>query len=187
LEEKKFRRLGSVQERHADIRLITATNKDLQQTVKDGKFREDLYYRLNIMPLELPPLRERREDIVPVAVFFLSLLAHQKGNPMPILTDEAKAALQSYHWPGNLREIKNVLERAFLLSQNRPITADFLPTERRTALAGQDDTQNPMVTLREIELRYIRHVLARVSNNYRKAAEILGINRNTIYNKLRES
>jgi len=186
LEEKKFRRLGSVQERHADIRLITATNKDLLQMVKEGKFREDLLYRLNIMPLEIPPLRERREEIVPIALFFLAQMARQKGYREPLLTDEAESALQSYHWPGNIREMRNVLERAFLLSQDRPITAAFLPTERRASAAGSDDSSSPLVTLKEVELRYIRHVLARVNNNYRKASEILGINRNTIYNRLRE-
>ncbi len=187
LEERKFRRLGSVQVRHADVRLITATNKDLQGMVKEGKFREDLYYRLNIMPLELPPLRERLEEIVPIAGFFLSNMAQQKGFAMPVLTEEAQLALQSYHWPGNLREMKNILERAFLLSQNRPITADFLPSERRVHSSSSEETQGPLLTLREIELRYIRNVLARVNNNYRKASEILGINRNTIYNRLREN
>jgi DNA-binding NtrC family response regulator len=186
LEEKKFRRLGSVQERHADIRLITATNRDLEQMVKESKFREDLFYRLNIMPLELPPLRERREEVVPIAEFFLTQMARQKGYRFPVLTDEAKNALQFYDWPGNLREMRNVLERAFLLSQNKPITADFLPAQRRTASGGSDDLSGPLVPLRDVELRYIRHVLARVKNNYRKASEILGVNRNTIYNRLKE-
>ena len=186
LEEKKFRRLGSVQERHADIRLVTATNRDLQEMVKDAKFREDLFYRLNIMPLELPPLRERKEEIIPVAEFFLAQMSHQKGQRPPVLTEEAKTALKHYHWPGNLREMRNVLERAFLLAQNRPITPEFLPTQKKLVASSSDDMSGAMVPLKDVEIRYIKQVLARVNNNYRKAAEILGVNRNTIYNRLRE-
>ncbi|MCI0413328.1 sigma-54 dependent transcriptional regulator [bacterium] len=186
LEEKKFRRLGSVQERHADIRLVTATNRDLQEMVKEAKFREDLFYRLNIMPLELPPLRERKEEIVPVAEFFLAQMSQQKGQRPPVLTEEAKTALKSYSWPGNLREMRNVLERAFLLAQNKPITSEFLPTQKRLVASSSDEISGTMVPLRDIEIRYIKQVLARVNNNYRKAAEILGVNRNTIYNRLRE-
>lgn len=185
LEEKKFRRLGSVQERHADIRLITATNRDLEQMVKEGKFREDLFYRLNIMPLELPSLRERKEELVPLAEFFLMQMAREKRHRSAILTQEAKDSLQNYYWPGNLREMRNVLERAFLLAQGRPITPEFLPTQRRIVASGPEDRMNEMIPLKDVEVRYIKQVLARVNNNYRKAAEILGVNRNTIYNRLR--
>lgn len=187
LEEKKFRRLGSVQERHADIRLITATNRDLQEMVKEGKFREDLFYRLNIMPLELPALRERKEELVPLADFFLTQMAREKRNRFAVLTDEAKEALQNYHWPGNLRELRNVLERAFLLAQNQLITPELIPTGRRPVqTASFDEVNAPLVPLKDVEVRYIKQVLARVGNNYRKAAEILGVNRNTIYNRLKE-
>jgi DNA-binding NtrC family response regulator len=186
LEEKKFRRLGSVQERHADVRLITATNRDLKEMVKEGKFREDLYYRLNIMPLELPPIRERKEELVPVAEFFLMKMARQKGQRSAVLTEDAKEALKGYDWPGNLREMRNVLERAFLLAQSRPITAEFLPSRQQLVAAASDDPNGPLVPLRDIELRYIKQVLARVNNNYKRAADILGVNRNTIYNRLRE-
>jgi DNA-binding NtrC family response regulator len=186
LEEKKFRRLGSVQERHADVRLITASNRDLDQMVKEGKFREDLYYRLKIMPLELPPLRERKEEIVPVAEFFLVQMARQRGQRTPVMTQEAKDMLKNYDWPGNLREMRNVLERAFLLAQDRPITPEFLPTERKFVANVTDDFGGPLMPLKDIEVRYIKQVLAKVHNNYSKAAEILGVNRNTIYNRLRE-
>jgi DNA-binding NtrC family response regulator len=154
--------------------------------VKDGKFREDLFYRLNIMPLELPALRERKEEILPVAEFFLSQMARQKRHPIPVLTEEAREVLKSYHWPGNLREMRNVLERAFLLAQNGPITNDLLPTQRNLIAGPIEDSNAPLLPLREIETRYIKQVLARVNHNYKKAAEILGVNRNTIYNRLRE-
>jgi DNA-binding NtrC family response regulator len=142
---------------------------------------------LNIMPLELPALRERKEELVPLAEFFLMQMARQKRHrSAAVLTQEAKDALQNYHWPGNLREMRNVLERAFLLAQDRPITPEFLPTQRRLVASASEDANAQLVPLRDVEIRYIKQVLGRVNNNYRKAAEILGVNRNTIYNRLRE-
>jgi len=185
LEGKKFRRLGSVQERHADVRLIAATNRNLKDSVKEGKFREDLFYRLNVMTLEIPPLRERPQEIVPLAEFLLHQMARKKAGRHPRLTDDAKEALEAYEWPGNIRELRNVLERAFLLCQNDIVTPDLFPMQKKSALEYPQPT-GATLPLREVEIRYIRQILASVNNNYRKAAEILGINRNTIYNRLRE-
>jgi len=185
LDDKKFRRLGSVQERHADVRLIAATNRNLKDSVKEGKFREDLFYRLNVMTLEIPPLRERPQEIAPLAEFLLHQMARKKAGRHPRLTDDAKEALEAYEWPGNIRELRNVLERAFLLCQNDIVTPDLFPMQKKSALEYPQPT-GATLPLREVEIRYIRQILASVNNNYRKAAEILGINRNTIYNRLRE-
>ena len=183
LEEKKFRRLGAVQERRSDVRLITATNRNLETFVKDGKFREDLFYRLKVMTLDLPPLRERKEEIVPMAEFFLSQMAQQKARRAPILTDEARDALRNYHWPGNVRELRNLLERAFLLCQNNQITNDLLPFEKKTIF---ESLPSALLPLHDVEVNYMRHVLSSVNGNYSKAAEILGVNRNTLYNRLQK-
>ena len=185
LENKKFRRLGSVQERYSDVRLLAATNRSLEKMVEDGSFRQDLFYRLNVMKLELPPLRERKEDIVPLALFLLEQMARQKSSRVPILTGEAREALENYHCPGNIRELKNLMERALILSRGNTIGIEQFPFHQQPP-PPQNDAFNAHLTLNELEEKYIRHVLASVSNNYRKAAQILGINRNTIYNRLRE-
>ena len=186
LEDKKFRRLGAVQERHVDVRLIAVTNHSLNKLVKEGKFREDLFYRLNVMALELPPLRERKEEIIPLAEFFLKQMARQKAARVPILTEETKELLTGYHWPGNIRELRNVLERAFLLCQENRFTPELFPFQRKPLFEGVSSASGSLLPLHEVELNYIRHVLSRVNDNYRKAAEVLGINRNTLYNRLRE-
>ena len=184
LEEKRFRRLGSVQERYADVRLIAATHRNLQEAVQAGKFREDLFYRLNVMPLEIPPLRERPQEIVPLAEFLLRQMARQKAARCPIIPDETKTLLEGYEWPGNLRELKNLLERAFLLCQDQLLKPELFPIQKKPAFATAE-TSGPLLPLREVELNYVRRVLASVNNNYRKAAQILDVNRNTIYNRLR--
>lgn len=185
LEQKKFRRLGSVQERYADARLIAASHRNLEKLVQEGHFREDLYYRLNIMTLDLPPLRDRKEDIIPLSEFFLSQMAREKTVKGCMLTDNAKEVLQSYHWPGNIRELKNILERAFILSTDNKIDTDMLPMQRKITLS-EVGISTPLIPLREMERKYIAQVLASVNNNYSKAAEILKVNRNTLYNKLRD-
>jgi len=157
----------------------------IEKAVKDGQFRGDLFYRLNVMPLDLPPLREREEDILPLAKFFLKQMARQKSAPVPRLTEEARHLLREYQWPGNFRELKNVLERAFILSKGKEIGSDFLPIRKNLTFEAPN-ISGPMVPLREIEMNYIKRVLKSVSNNYRKAAQILGVNRNTLYNRLKE-
>lgn len=186
LEDSRFRRLGSVQERHTDVRLITATNKNLEKAVKENHFREDLFYRLNVMALELPPLRERPEDIRPLAEFFLKQMARKKSAPVPVLTEDAIHLLESYAWPGNLRELRNLLERAFLLKKDSELDVGLFPIHPSAVLDAGVAGAYPMVPLKDIELKHIRQVLSAVNNNYRKAAQILGINRNTLYNRLKE-
>lgn len=185
LEDRKYRRLGAVQERSTDIRLVVATNKDLHKELEAGRFREDLYYRLNVMPLSIPALSERQDDIVPLAEFFLRQLAREKSDKPAILTDEARKIMQSYHWPGNLRELRNLMERAVLLAQNHTITPDLLPISRITPSQQPSLADGNFIPLRDMELRYIRQVLASVDNNYTRAAHILGVNRNTLYNRLK--
>lgn len=187
LEDNRFRRLGSVQERSTNVRLITASNKNLEKAVKENHFREDLFYRLNVMALDLPPLRERPEDIVPLAEFFLEQMARKKSQPLPVLSDEAKRVLEGYSWPGNLRELRNLLERAFLLRKDAVLDAGLFPIHPAAVMdAGMSGTSYPMVPLKDVEINHIKQVLNAVNNNYRKAAQILGINRNTLYNRLKE-
>lgn len=179
LEHKKFRRPGSFHDRSTDVRWIAAAN-DLKKMVKEGKFREDLFYRLNVMPLELPPLRECKEDILDLAEFFLG-----NQNPHITLSDEAKEVLRSYNWPGNIRELKNLLERAVLLSQGSVLEASVFPIQHRMSFDHWESNVS-MPPLRELELKYIKYVLSTVDNNYRRAAKILGVNRNTLYNRLKK-
>jgi DNA-binding NtrC family response regulator len=185
LEEKKFRRLGSVLERFVDIRLIAASHRDLSAQVKVNQFREDLFYRLNVMTLELPALRDRKEDIGPLAEFFLNQMATKKSAKQFVLTQNARVVLQSYDWPGNIGELRNVLERAVILSKDKVIDADLLPIQRKIQM-DELNIEGPPIPLREMERKYITQVLANVNNNYSKAAAILKVNRNTLYNRLRD-
>src|SRR5439155_19524676 len=129
LQEKEFVRVGGTKTISTDCRIIAATNRDLMAAMKTGAFREDLYYRLNVFPIRLPPLRERREDLPPLVDHFIHLSAAQLGCQRPEVTDDAMTQLASYRWPGNIRELQNVVERAVLLADGVPLTAEHLPRE----------------------------------------------------------
>ena len=127
LQEREFERVGGTQPIHVDVRVIAATNRDLSSAIKEGRFREDLYYRLNVIPISLPPLRERREDIPVLAKYFLRRFALKTKKNFTGITAEAEARLVAYAWPGNVRELANVIERAAVLGQGPEITLDDLP------------------------------------------------------------
>ncbi len=183
LEEKQFRRLGDVKPRFADVRLLAATHHDLSVAVREKRFREDLYFRINTILLRLPPLRERPEDVPALANDLLARVAQEMGHAAATLTDGAMRALQEQRWRGNVRELKNVLERTLLMRQGTEITRSDLRFEQHAANGAANNTH---LTLTEVEARHIGAVLAEESGSVERAAKRLGITRNTLYYKMRK-
>jgi DNA-binding NtrC family response regulator len=181
LEDKRFRRLGDVRDRQVDVRLITATHQDLTQLVRDNRFRSDLYFRVNTIPLTVPPLRERREDIERLAQALLEGIASDLGRNGLSLAPEAVRALEAYPWPGNIRELRNVLERAVLLCEGRTLGARDLRFEATPGVAASEAS----LTLAELERRHIERVLAAERGRVESAARRLGIPRSSLYQKLK--
>ena len=182
---KRFRRLGATASIQVDARLIAATNADLERAVKAGAFRKDLFYRLNVMPIVLPPLRQRREEILPLAKDFLEeFAAAHAGKRIRGLTPEAEDALQSYGWPGNIRELRNVMERAALLCKGDAAGVEHLPDSltRKPKGAGFDGTEN--LSLDSLESDHIRKVLRLCEGSRSQAARLLGIHRSTLLQKI---
>ncbi len=179
LQDHRFERVGENQTRLANVRIVAATNRDLEGEVKAGRFREDLLFRLNTIEMEVLPLRDRREDILPLAHRFLALFA-EKGSPPHELSVEAEAALVAYHWPGNLRELRNGMERASILAAGRRIGVEALPDRiaghPATALIGGD------FSLEEIEREHTLRVLGRTATA-EEAARILGIDSSTLWRR----
>jgi DNA-binding NtrC family response regulator len=187
LEHKNFRRVGGVQEKQVDVRVIAATNKNLQGEIKRGHFREDLFYRLSVMPLMLPPLRERREDILPLVQHFVTQFNQKLNRRVQGVTPKAEVLLESYNWPGNIRELRNVIERAIILCSGDRIHASELPlggVENWSAASSEDSEQ--LLSLDDVESLHIQRILAATGQNLSRAAEILGVTRTTLYNKLRK-
>ncbi|MCB9538420.1 MAG: sigma-54-dependent Fis family transcriptional regulator [Myxococcales bacterium] len=185
LQSGEFERLGGSQTLHVDCRIIAATNLDLAQAVRNGDFREDLYYRLNVIPITLPPLRARPDDVPLLADHFLRLYAEKNGKTVEGLSARGLARLVDYAWPGNVRELENTIERAVVLAQGTVIDEDDLP---ETILGERRDAQVltiPLGTpLEEIERRVIRETLRFTDNDKKRAAQLLGIATRTIYRKL---
>lgn len=191
LETQTFRRLGGQKEIRVDVRFVSATHRDLPAMVRSGQFREDLYYRLNVGAIDLPPLRERQEDILPLARHFLAQTAPVIGIDSPGFDVGVEPLLKAYRWPGNVRELRNVVERAAILSHGEVISTQHLPKEivRGGSLHADLANMNSVAAIRplaEIELDYIKHVLMICKGNKTQAAELLGITRLTLRNKLRE-
>ncbi|MCS6815777.1 MAG: sigma-54 dependent transcriptional regulator [Blastocatellia bacterium] len=181
LEEKKIFRVGGNTPISVDFRLIAATNKDLEALVAEGKFREDLYYRINVFSITIPPLRERREDIPLLAEHFLKKFARSMNKPVHGISTAAMALLQQYDWPGNVRELQNAIERAVLVCRGREIQPEDLPlyvNEARESAVGK--------TLAEVERQHIARILQETGWNISQAARLLGIDRVTLYNKIRK-
>lgn len=195
LQERKIRRLGGIKDIPLSARIVSATNRDLEAMVREGRFREDLYYRINVFRIELPPLRKRREDIPLLADHLLGNLASRMGRTKPQLAPDALDKLRVYSYPGNIRELENILERAFIYGDGRrigPADLDFpelKPGEHREAsefLPSQDPQESlTLGSLEEIEREAIEEALARCQGNRTKAAKELGISRRTILNKIR--
>jgi DNA-binding NtrC family response regulator len=182
LEDKAVYRVGGKHSRKIDVRIITATNKQLLKLVEKERFREDLFYRLNVVSIDLPPLRERGDDILLLTNYFTMKYAKKLGKETPVFSEKALKVFQDYHWPGNVRELENVIHRIIVMNDDINIDVpDLPPLMRFTALkeSGLDRS------LAEVELEYIKNVLVSVNNNKSKAAKILGIDRKTLREKLK--
>lgn len=189
LEEGEIRRLGATRPRPVDARIVAATNRDLAASVAEGRFREDLYWRLNVLQLEVPPLRDRPADIPLLAENFLDAAAGDAGPTSRRIAPEAMALLTSYSWPGNVRELRNVIERAVTLTGAREIRTEDLPDRvRQEASAANlvNRSADRELSLRDLERAYILETLRRVGGNKSRAAGILGLDRKTLYRKLQE-
>jgi len=187
LQEKEFEHLGGIKTIKVDVRVITATNKNLVSMVKNGTFREDLYYRLNVVPINLPSLRERKEDIKALINHFLVQNSKQSGDELRIISDEAIAKLLSYNWPGNIRELENVIERCVVITPKILITLDNLPQNILNFKYNSSDNMHlsSLTNSKEnIEKEEILNSLNNCNNNITRCAEILGISRRTLHRKL---
>jgi DNA-binding NtrC family response regulator len=186
LETGVFRRVGGTADIKVDVRVIAATNRSLEAMMKESAFREDLYYRLNVFSLHIPPLRERRDDIVTLIEHFIrnSTIAPKRSVRV---SDEAMEVLRRYPWPGNVRELENVIERALILCDGGMIEPEHLPMGVRvTPQFGHDEDSDRLPTLEEVERRYIRRVLEECKGHRQKAATILGISERNLYRRLKE-
>jgi transcriptional regulator with PAS, ATPase and Fis domain len=181
LEEKAFKRIGGAADIRVDVRIIAATNRDLEEAVRLGKFREDLYYRLNVMPITLPPLREHPSDIPQLVNFYLDAFNREFRKQVRGATDEAMALLRGYHWPGNIRELRNAVERAMLLADGEWLTPDHFPMNvARRTVAQAFELPQEGVNLEAVERELVTQALARTGWNHTKAAALLGLNRDQI-------
>ena len=199
LQEREFERVGSSMVRHVDVRLIATSNRDLEQWVRQGKFREDLFYRLNVVPIEVPPLRERRDDLEILCEHFLARSAEREGAPLRILSNEALQLLSQYPWPGNVRELENLMERASILTASDIITPEVLcpwlniqqvapVAERSLALSMHDNRPHLVfgtIKLADMERRMIEETLEKFQGHRQKTAEALGIGVRTLTMKLK--
>ncbi len=181
---RQIRRLGCNQSIQLDIRILAATNQDMPALIRAGKFRQDLYFRLGVVSIWIPPLRERREDIGPLVLDCLWKWSEKSGNPYFSISTEAMDALLDYSWPGNVRELENVLERATVLSKNNRIEISDLPSDLRLGCSPLQHSSS--LTLRGREERYILEILSRNNGNQTKTAEILGISYSTLWRKLKK-
>jgi DNA-binding NtrC family response regulator len=187
VEEKRYRRVGGVQDRTVDVHLIAATHRDLRAFVAQDKFRSDLYFRINTIPISIPPLRDRATDIPVIADFFVKQLKNDLARAQLALSPAAVTALASYNWPGNIRELRNVLERAALLSESGTILpADLALPTTHVAPGAHESTDNPNPTLQEVERQYIIKILTLENRSVDKAAVRLGIPRSTLYVRLKQ-
>jgi two-component system response regulator FlrC len=192
LQERRFERVGSSRTLEADVRWMAATNRDLESAIAEGRFREDLYHRLAVFPVRLPPLRERPADVAPLARTLLARIGRELGRPGLVLPDETAAALAAADWPGNVRELANALERAAILADGKELRAtDVLSARGQGTVAGgaasggaRRPAVSPAGTLTDIERDAIVRTLAEVGGNRRQAAKRLGIGLRTLYEKI---
>jgi len=186
LQDQQVRPIGSNRPRSVDVRIVAATNLDLEAAVARGSFRQDLYYRLNVVSIAIPPLRDRAEDIPLLVEAFLHRAARQNSKPVLSVTPEAMQALVAYEWPGNVRELAHVVERVVVLSQSDPIGIEDLPLEVRGSRAGTlGDLAVDHPTLEELKRRYIVRVVEEAQGNISRAAAVLGVDRRSLYRMMR--
>ncbi len=183
LQEREFYRLGDTRPLRVDVRVIASTNRPLEALVREGRFREDLYYRLNVIPLALPPLRERGDDVIELAEYFAAKFSAPAA--APALSQPFRAALRRHHWPGNVRELANTMRRAVALCDGEEIRMDVLPFTARSGPPGPPWLR-PGLSLREVEKTLLEITLDATAGNRTQAAELLGISLRTVRNKIRE-
>lgn len=187
LQEREFERLGGTRTLKVDVRMIAATNRDLRAALEEGTFREDLYYRLNVVAIDIPPLRQHKEDIPALVAFFLERYAREMEKPVPKITPQALQLLTDFHWPGNIRELENVVQRAVALSSGPTIDAGDIQVDQpaaRLAANGASQFLPPGVTLDQWEEDAIREALRRANGNKSQAARLLGLSRNALRYRL---
>jgi two-component system response regulator HydG len=185
LQEREIERIGSNRKIKVDFRLISSTNRDLKKEVQNGKFREDLYYRINVIEVRVPPLRERREDIPLLASEFVNEFCLREKKELTV-SNEVMRIFQGYHWPGNVRQLKNVIERAVVLAKGDAITVRDLSDELYASNGNESSSVIPRKTLKELEIQAIKEALEKCSGNKSKAAKMLGISRKAFYKRLNE-
>jgi DNA-binding NtrC family response regulator len=189
IQSGEFERVGGTKTLHSDVRLVCASNRELQKEVTAGRFREDLYYRLNVILLEIPPLRERAADIPELARHFLAYFNGRNRKQIKEITPGAMNVLRAYSWPGNIRELKNIIERMVVLSNADAVDVDDLPQDlkgKRPASAGDGVNTTTQDTIQSMEAEMIRRALTKVNGNKSLAAKHLGISRRTLYRKIEE-
>jgi len=183
LQDQEVYMVGAKDSQKVDVRVIAATNGDLSELVKRNKFRDDLYYRLNVLNINIPPLRERGDDILLMIQYFVKKFAKEASKPMPQLSDKAIQVLKEYHWFGNVRELQNIIQRLVIMSEEKIINVPDLPSFMRFSALKEKGIRR---TMEEVENEYILNVLADVNDNKTHAAEILGIDRKTLREKLKK-
>jgi DNA-binding NtrC family response regulator len=185
LQEREFERLGGTRTLKVDVRLIAATNRDLRAALEEGTFRQDLYYRLNVVPIDIPPLRSHKEDIPELANLFLARFTHDSGKNITAISPQAMKILMEFHWPGNVRELENIVERAVALSNGPVLQAEDIRLDVPTAkLAEGEAFLPPGFTLEQWEDEMIREALKRANGNKSQAARLLGLSRNALRYRL---
>jgi DNA-binding NtrC family response regulator len=186
LQERRFFRVGGTEEVEVDVRVIAATHRDLAVEVREGRFRDDLFYRLNVISIHIPPLRDRREDVPLLAQEFLDRLSHELGRAVSGISDEALRLLMDHDWPGNVRELENAIERALVTCKTGVLAAEDLAF-LRPAAAPADGLKLPAgLTLQDLERQYVAMTLQRTRGNVKAAADALGIDRSTLYEKIKK-
>lgn len=195
LDSGEFRRIGGTKNLKSDVRIIAATNRDINELVKKGEFRQDLFYRLNVINISIPPLRERKEDILILAEYFLKRFSIRLSKSITSISPDGREALLNYNWPGNVRELRNVIERAIILSEGQEITRDVLSIPNyyrpfQTSFSNKEDTEEKVsedvYSLDEMERFHILKVLQEAKGNRSVASKLLGIDRKTLYLKLKK-
>ena len=185
LQERCYRRVGGNEDQSTDVRIIACTNRDLSQLVEEGRFREDLYYRLNVLVLRVSPLRERRDDIAPIALHLCDEIEREHGITTGGLSDASLATLEGHAWPGNVRELKNAIERAAVECAGATIEPGHLGITLKASLPAAQAEDDSELNLKRMEERLIRRALDATGGNRSRSARLLGVNRATLYNKLR--
>lgn len=184
LQEKEIRRVGSNKASRIDVRVISASNRNLPRLIREGNFREDLFYRLNTVPITIPPLRERREDIIPLIEYFLTIHSNKLERKVPVINREAMDIMASYSWPGNVRELEHAIENILLFARTDTVRSQDIPASISKSAEPGLPAEKP--SLKEIEKSFILECLKENSWNQTKAAQTLGIGRNTLWRKLRD-